>query len=402
VNAVSSGATNVGCLYTQTWTADYTDGCLNDALQASVTYNWIELDLNCHIEVDSSNDCSGPDVTLIAVPDAYCELSAGYTYEYVWHTGDTSQSITVGAGYYSVDIVVSDSNGVILSCVASCDYEVEEECGTSWAKSQDGSSLCFNELPCDNNIKRWGFTTAIIPGSDMSFDILEGAPGQCNQNGALGDLVGIATLTWNGTTPVIEIKTTDGEHYINKIHVWMGCTPLPMKKKGKITMCTAAPGQFAQYGGCSFTVNSDTIFNINGNSGNLCDVPVCAQLYLALHFETCDLLCEGESTEGSFDEPLVESDTMEDVKAIDFKAYPIPFKDIITIDYNFDFDTDVMIEIYDVSGSLIDKIDNNNYTKNIRVMKQINLSRNYGGMLFVKLTTSKGSVVKKLISLSKK
>jgi hypothetical protein len=34
------GPTNIGCAYTQTWTATYTDVCLNAALPVSITYTW--------------------------------------------------------------------------------------------------------------------------------------------------------------------------------------------------------------------------------------------------------------------------------------------------------------------------------------------------------------------------
>ena len=353
--------------------------------------------------MDSANDCSGPDVTLTAVPVANCELPIGYTYRYVWSTGDSTESITVGPGIHTVDIVVSDPNGVNLSCTTTCEYEVAEECGTSWAQSQDGSSLCFNQLSCSNaNNLRWGFTTPISPGTNMTFDILEGAPGQCQNQGSLGDLVGIATLTWNGNIPIIEIATTDGEHYINQTHIWIGCTPLPEKTKGNITKCITAPGQFAKYGGCAFAVDSETSFNINDSSGNLCVVPVCNQLYLALHFETCEILCEGQNREESIESPLFESNTLEFDNVLDFKVYPVPFKDNITIEYNFDFDTDVTIEVYDIRGSLIQEVDNNNYIKNESIKNQIDLSRNKGGMLLVKLTTNKGSVVKKLVSYDEK
>ncbi len=33
---------NTGCAYTQTWTANYTDACLNAAVPVSITYTWTE------------------------------------------------------------------------------------------------------------------------------------------------------------------------------------------------------------------------------------------------------------------------------------------------------------------------------------------------------------------------
>ena len=36
----SAGASNIGCMWSQTWTADYTDGCFNAAAPVSITYTW--------------------------------------------------------------------------------------------------------------------------------------------------------------------------------------------------------------------------------------------------------------------------------------------------------------------------------------------------------------------------
>jgi uncharacterized repeat protein (TIGR01451 family) len=38
----TTGPTNVGCDYTQTWTADYTDACGNTAIPVEITYTWLE------------------------------------------------------------------------------------------------------------------------------------------------------------------------------------------------------------------------------------------------------------------------------------------------------------------------------------------------------------------------
>ena len=42
LTASTTGPSNTGCDYTQTWTADYTDACGNPATQASITYTWTE------------------------------------------------------------------------------------------------------------------------------------------------------------------------------------------------------------------------------------------------------------------------------------------------------------------------------------------------------------------------
>ncbi|PKP49488.1 MAG: hypothetical protein CVT94_04800, partial [Bacteroidetes bacterium HGW-Bacteroidetes-11] len=54
--------TNTGCAYTQTWTANYTDACLNAALPVSITYTWTvdtELPVFTTIPVDIIVECDG-------------------------------------------------------------------------------------------------------------------------------------------------------------------------------------------------------------------------------------------------------------------------------------------------------------------------------------------------------
>ncbi|TVZ59802.1 putative secreted protein (Por secretion system target) [Flavobacteriaceae bacterium MAR_2010_105] len=55
----TNGPSNVGCAYTQTWTANYTDACGNVADQKSVTYTWTVDNEKPVITIDSSNDPAG-------------------------------------------------------------------------------------------------------------------------------------------------------------------------------------------------------------------------------------------------------------------------------------------------------------------------------------------------------
>ena len=48
--------TNVGCNYTQTWRANYTDACGNAAVEAVITYTWI---VDTEIPVISTEASSG-------------------------------------------------------------------------------------------------------------------------------------------------------------------------------------------------------------------------------------------------------------------------------------------------------------------------------------------------------
>ena len=107
-----------------------------------------------------------------------------------------------------------------------------------------------------------------------------------------------------------------------------------------------------------------------------------------------------KTTDTSTIEDTVSTDatTTSKTKTADFTVYPIPFKDQITIRYNFDYGTQVLIEVFNSQGNkVLSKKDNNSYlNKEI----QLNLNRNTGNneVYFVKVTTDRGSSIQKIIS----
>ncbi|WP_431244707.1 T9SS type A sorting domain-containing protein [Flavobacterium sp. P21] len=96
---------------------------------------------------------------------------------------------------------------------------------------------------------------------------------------------------------------------------------------------------------------------------------------------------------------VVESNAKESKKP-SFDAYPVPFKDNITIRYNFDYASDVKIELFDLSGKLLaSETDTNSY-----LVKEYNFNIDFyvgkSQVYILQITTSKGSSTKKIISAS--
>ncbi|WP_120200788.1 proprotein convertase P-domain-containing protein, partial [Ichthyenterobacterium magnum] len=90
----------------------------------------------------------------------------------------------------------------------------------------------------------------------------------------------------------------------------------------------------------------------------------------------------------------------EDV-VIDFTAYPVPFDKEVNIAYTFEFETNVTIELFDTKGLLILSETNERYVAGSKDRTTFDLSRISNQMFYVKLTTSQGSVTKKIVSSSK-
>ncbi|KIA86140.1 T9SS type A sorting domain-containing protein [Flavobacterium sp. AED] len=81
-----------------------------------------------------------------------------------------------------------------------------------------------------------------------------------------------------------------------------------------------------------------------------------------------------------------------------FDAYPVPFKDQLTIKYKFDYVSDVKIEVFNAQGiSIFSKMDTNSYL-NKEIALDLKLSRGKEQVYIVKLTTNRGSSVKKVMS----
>ena len=81
-----------------------------------------------------------------------------------------------------------------------------------------------------------------------------------------------------------------------------------------------------------------------------------------------------------------------------FDIYPVPFNDELTIRYDFDYISDVTIEFFDLKGLLIKTIHDSNsyYKKEMKI--DVQLLRESSQIYFVKVTTSRGTEMKKIIS----
>ncbi|WP_338645735.1 T9SS type A sorting domain-containing protein [Flavobacterium sp. KS-LB2] len=86
------------------------------------------------------------------------------------------------------------------------------------------------------------------------------------------------------------------------------------------------------------------------------------------------------------------------IAPVGFDAYPVPFKDALTIKYKFDYVSDVKIDVLNSQGvSVLTKMDSNGYL-NKEVTLNLNSYIDRSEVYVVKVTTNRGSSVKKVIS----
>jgi hypothetical protein len=81
-----------------------------------------------------------------------------------------------------------------------------------------------------------------------------------------------------------------------------------------------------------------------------------------------------------------------------FEVFPVPFKDQLTIKYNFDYVSDVKIEVFNAQGiSVLTKVDTNSYL-NKEITLNLNSNSGREQVYVIKVTTNRGSSTKKILS----
>ncbi|PRZ27941.1 hypothetical protein [Flavobacterium granuli] len=96
--------------------------------------------------------------------------------------------------------------------------------------------------------------------------------------------------------------------------------------------------------------------------------------------------------------PKAEQSSLSSAELAGFTASPVPFKDQLTIRYDFDYQSDVKIEVFNTQGTLVySKKDTNSYL-NKNVMLDLNVNIGQEQVFIVKLTTDRGSSSKKVMS----
>ncbi|MGO4817957.1 T9SS type A sorting domain-containing protein [Flavobacterium sp. W22_SRS_FP1] len=87
-----------------------------------------------------------------------------------------------------------------------------------------------------------------------------------------------------------------------------------------------------------------------------------------------------------------------DIELAGFTASPVPFKDQLTVKYDFDYQSDVKIEVFNSQGNrVLSKADTNSYLgKEVRLNLDVN--RGQEQVYVIKLTTNQGSSTRKIMS----
>ncbi|PNQ72964.1 hypothetical protein C1T31_08140, partial [Hanstruepera neustonica] len=383
----TAGPSNDGCAYSQTWTATYTDPCGNQAEPVSVTYTWTvdseapvieipEIDPICNgifpknVTVNWTDNCSdggelhaGP--TNIVVSE--CQETADYVFTVTDDCGNTAtETLTLTREF-------NTSGG---------------NCETAFGRSVD-NSICF--IP---DFSRWGWTNYFETEGVYTLEMYAGAAHCDITRGAYaGDVI----VTYENGQVTLEFNLDEG-YIMNEAHVYVGCNMYPTGNNGSPTV---APGQY--------NFNPTNMGNMVSNY-TVGPIDASGPIYVIAHAVVCEVACRcsesdndgGQYMPSNYDPVNCGADlTNNEVpEEITFKAHPVPFDNEVFINYVYDFETDVVVEVFDARGVVVRKVANNNYVRGTEGSTRIDLSDTNNQFYFVRLTTSKGTVTKKIVSSS--
>lgn len=83
---------------------------------------------------------------------------------------------------------------------------------------------------------------------------------------------------------------------------------------------------------------------------------------------------------------------------IDVEVYPLPFKDKLSLKYNFETTSEVKIEIFDVSGRLLStQIDNDIY-RNKELAIKVDFAKQSNQLYLIRITSDNGTIFKRVFS----
>ncbi|TDQ22070.1 hypothetical protein DFQ07_3169 [Tenacibaculum caenipelagi] len=374
-----------GCTQYRLYTFTVTDDCGNSDTETTLV----------------SRDYDMTDPVITDLPESYeiCDAELPEVLNAKWTDncatgGDliaypTNQRTEGCAMYADYVFTATDDcgNSVTETVTLGVKMDLFENCGTAFARGNDYT--CF----LDDGFNRWGWTNYFETEGVYTIPLYTGAA-QCDtSNGAQS---GEVTITYQDGYVSVEYNLYEG-YVMSVAHVYIGCEKYPIKN-GKETV---APGQY------NFSTSKlDYVSNYTVGP-----IEASGPIYIIAHAVTCEEVCrchESVDNNGTFtpegsvhcEEQAIE--TVQQQEQSNFSAYPVPFRNEITIEYEYKFDTDVAIEFYSMNGILIKRIENDSYIKGTQEQIKVDLSDVQNQALIVRLITDRGIVNKKIIAMRPK
>ena len=218
---------------------------------------------------------------------------------------------------------------------------------------------------------------------------------------------------------------------MSSAHLYVGCEAYPSKKKGKTTEYTVAPGQFpfsSSSTGYFDKFEPDPIYVGDGTFYIIAHADVCTsennenleyypQLtynqevqYLSAKKRNSQLkmVCGSTKKGGPAAKKGTESITVQSSEIIeepvvetDVALYPVPFSDVINIEYDFEYISDVTIDVFDLQGNHLRTYTDSQVTRGSATVLNIDFALRANKMYVVQVSTDREKFVKQIVSSKK-
>jgi hypothetical protein len=129
-----------------------------------------------------------------------------------------------------------------------------------------------------------------------------------------------------------------------------------------------------------------------GNRSDVCNVTYTYFVTWPPNTRTSTILADGDVSE----DPGSASSSND--SEMSFRAYPVPFNGEVTIAYNFNFDTDVTVEVYDTKGMLVLSKEAS-YLRGTDATMPLAINGS-DQMYYIKVITDQGTMTKKVVATS--
>ena len=302
---------------------------------------------------------------------------------------------------YVFNVTDDCGNPATETCTITREFDKYENCETMFGRYAPNNECFITDDRVD--FSRWGWTNQISPqdagAEPYVFNLYAGAA-HCDYENK-GSEVGAALVSYIDGEIYITYNLT-GNYVMNQAHIYVGCDPYPTKggKKGGYTV---APGQYNYNPGTGLDyVQNFTVGPIDATG----------DVHVIVHGVVCEATCRCSVSEGPFNyDPETNSGSPEGCEdtarlavpePVDFIAYPVPFDESITVKYIYEYDTNVIVEIFDTKGTLVKRILNDRYVKGTEQETLIDISKTANQSLIIRLTTNRGSRSKQAFSSSEK
>ncbi|WP_298896002.1 T9SS type A sorting domain-containing protein, partial [uncultured Psychroserpens sp.] len=414
----------------ETYTWDF-NGITYSALDSPVVIEVVEENGCKYTATLVINDTSTMEIKHLSldpvcVEDGLVPLSGGfpsyghYSGEGVSDDGDGTYSFNpaeLGPGIHPIFFGYSTSS--------SCDYNMlikievfdccEDEIAYAHSPNPSGDlEWCFFDSNMLYNAN-WGWTNGELDLESTDefgnyytyeFDLYAGSEDDCDptDENSPGILVGSVTLERDGDNIIVTYEIDDNgtslNYQLGDVNVYAGCNPYPCKSdpsrlsgngnSNRLCASTIDVEEYPYSGGSSDGNTATIVFSVDDIQIKDC----LSNFYFIAHadIEICQTFGEEEE---------IKKREQNDF-TVDFKAYPMPYTKEVNIACEFDFETDISIQVMDIRGVLLRNVVVKGYHKNTESITTLDLSDINDQILFVKLTTNKGSVIKKIISSNKK